>query len=48
MSKAFDMIMQGLDDARRFIDGEREGFVAHEVAVAEPDEHGDEDAESRR
>ena len=37
MSKAFDKVLAGLGDARAFLDGEREGFAVHEVAVPEPD-----------
>lgn len=40
MSKAFRKIMAGLDDARAYLDGQRDGFVVHEVAtpeVPEPD-----------
>ena len=37
MSKAFDKIMAGLEDARAYLDGERDGFAVHEVDVPEPD-----------
>ena len=37
MNKAFDKIMAGLEDARAYIDGERDGFAVHEVEVPEPD-----------
>lgn len=37
MTKAFDKIMAGLDDARAYRKGERSGFVVHEVEVADPD-----------
>lgn len=37
MSKAFEKIMAGLDDARDWLDGERKGFVAHRVEIREPD-----------
>ena len=35
MSKAFKKIMAGLDDARAYLDGQRDGFVVHEVAAPE-------------
>ena len=44
MSEAFDRVMEGLADAQRFVEGEREGFVVHERASAETDER-DEEAE---
>ena len=37
MSKAFEKVMVGLEDARAYLDGERDGFTVHEVAVPEPD-----------
>ena len=37
MSKAFDKIMAGLEDARAYLDGERDGFAVHEVDVPQPD-----------
>ena len=37
MSKAFDKIMTGLEDARAYLDGERDGFAVHEVDVPQPD-----------
>ena len=37
MSKAFMKVMAGLEDARAYLDGERDGFTVHEVAVPEPD-----------
>ena len=37
MSKAFDKVMAGLEDARAYLDGKRTGFVVHEVEVPEPD-----------
>ena len=37
MSKAFEKVMAGLEDARAHLDGERDGFTVHEVAVPEPD-----------
>jgi putative transcriptional regulator len=29
MTKAFDMIMDGLDDVERYLDGARDGFAVH-------------------
>lgn len=37
MSNAFDKIMAGLDDARAYMDGERDGFQVHEIEVPDPD-----------
>ena len=37
MSKAFDKIIAGLEDARAYLDGDRDGFAVHEVEVPEPD-----------
>ena len=37
MSKAFEKIRAGLDDARAYLDGDRAGFVVHEVEIPEPD-----------
>ena len=37
MSKAFEKIRAGLDDARAYLDGDRRGFAVHEVEVPEPD-----------
>ena len=37
MTKAFDKITAGLDDARAYLKGDRVGFAAHEVAVPDPD-----------
>ena len=37
MSKAFDKVMSGLEDARAYLEGERDGFAVHEVEVPEPD-----------
>ena len=36
MTKAFDKIMAGLDDARAFLSGDRAGFAAHESEVSRP------------
>lgn len=37
MRKAFETIMAGLDDAKDWLDGKREGFSAHRVEIREPD-----------
>ncbi len=37
MSEAFDKVMDGLKDARAYLNGERDGFGVHEVKVPEPD-----------
>ena len=37
MTKAFDKIMAGLEDARACLNGGRAGFVAHEIKVSNPD-----------
>ena len=37
MSKAFNKVMAGLEDARAYLAGERSGFASHEVKVPEPD-----------
>ena len=37
MSKAFEKIRAGLDDARSYLDGDRADFVVHEVEIPEPD-----------
>ena len=37
MSKAFDKIGAGLEDARAYLDGDHDGFAVHEVEVPEPD-----------
>ena len=37
MSKALEKIRAGLDDARAYLEGDRDGFAAHEVEVPEPD-----------
>ena len=37
MSKAFDKVMSGLEDARAYLEGERDGFAVHEVEIPEPD-----------
>ena len=37
MSKAFEKIRAGLEDAHAYVDGDRDGFAVHEVEVPEPD-----------
>ena len=37
MSKVFEKIRAGLDDTRTYLDGDRDGFVVHEVEIPEPD-----------
>ena len=37
MRKAFDKIMDGLEDARTWLEGNRKGLAVHEVEVPEPD-----------
>ena len=37
MSNAFDKVMAGLEDARTYLEGGRDGFVVHEVGIPEPD-----------
>ena len=37
MSEAFDKVMAGLKDVHAYLNGERDGFVVHEVKVPEPD-----------
>ena len=37
MSRAFEKIRAGLDDARSYLDGDGDGFAVHEVEVPEPD-----------
>ena len=37
MSKAFNKVMVGLEDARVYLDGKRSGFAVHEVKIPEPD-----------
>ncbi len=36
MTKPFDKIMTGLEDARAYLNGARDGFTVHEVEVPEP------------
>ena len=37
MTKAFEKIMAGLDDARAYLNGDRSGFAAHAIEVSYPD-----------
>jgi len=37
MSEAFDKVMDGLKDARAYLNGKRDGFVVPEVKVPELD-----------
>ena len=37
MSKAFEKVMAGLEDAQTFLEGGRDGFAVQEVEVPEPD-----------
>lgn len=37
MTKAFDKIMAGLDDARAYRKEDRSGFIVHEIEVDDPD-----------
>ena len=37
MTKAFDKIAAGLDDASAYLNGDRVGFAVHEVVVPDPD-----------
>ena len=37
MSRAFDKVMAGLEDARAYLDGGRDGFAVHQVEVPDPD-----------
>ena len=37
MSKAYDKVMAGLEDARDYLSGDRGGFVVHDIEVPEPD-----------
>ena len=36
MTKPFDKVMTGLEDARAYLKGSRDGFTVHEVDVPEP------------
>ena len=37
MTKAFEKVRAGPEDARAYLDGDRDGFAVHEVEVHEPD-----------
>ena len=37
MTEAFEEIMAGIEDAHAYLNGERGGFTAHQVEVADPD-----------
>ena len=37
MTEAFEKVMAGLDDARAYRKGARDGFVRHEIKVPVPD-----------
>ena len=37
MTRAFDKIAAGLDDARAYLDGDRDGFAVRRVDVPDPD-----------
>ena len=37
MTKTFDKIMVGLDDARAYLEGNRTGFVVHDIEVSDTD-----------
>ena len=37
MSKACDKVMAGLGDAQGYLNGNRDGFMVHEIEVPEPD-----------
>ena len=37
MTRAFDKIMAGLDDARAYLKGDRTGFAVHRIEVPYPD-----------
>lgn len=37
VSEAFDKIMAGLDDARAYLSGKRDGFAVHEIDAPRPD-----------
>ena len=37
MSKAYDKVRAGLEDARGYLDGDRAGFVVHDIEAPEPD-----------
>ena len=37
MTKPFEKVMTGLEEARAYLNGARDGFTVHEVKVPEPD-----------
>ncbi len=37
MSKAYDKVRAGLEDARGYLSGDRGGFAVHEIEAPEPD-----------
>ena len=37
MSKAYDKVMAGLEDARGYLSGERYGYAKHDIEAPEPD-----------
>ena len=37
MTEALDKIMAGIEDARAYLDGDRSGFVVHDIEVSDPD-----------
>ena len=37
LTGGFDKIMAGLDDASAYLDGDRSGFVVHDIEVSDPD-----------
>lgn len=37
MTKAFDKIMAGLEDAHAYLNGDRTGFTVHDIEVSHPD-----------
>ena len=37
MTKAFEKIMAGLDDAHAYLNGDRSGFAVHAIEVSYPD-----------
>ena len=37
MSKAYEKVRAGLEDARGYLSGDRDGFAVHEIEAPEPD-----------
>ena len=37
MTKAFEKIMEGLEDAHAYLNGDRAGFTVHQIDVSDPD-----------